>query len=156
MTGPFVSFREYVSALEAHGRLLRIEEMDQDRFEATGFAYRMVEEMGYQNAPAFLVERVRAGGRWFDAPVLGNVFPGWVSEALAFGVPSVTPDDRAMYNATRAHLGAKLGTDGKWPRLVPATVDRSAAPVKEIRLIGEQADLHRFPWIHANPGDAGP
>jgi hypothetical protein len=34
--------REYVDALEATGRLLRIREMDQDRYEATGFAYRLV------------------------------------------------------------------------------------------------------------------
>ena len=57
--------------------------MDQDRFEATGFAYRMIEELGFQEAPAFLIERVKASGRWLDGPVLGNVFPGWVSEALA-------------------------------------------------------------------------
>ena len=40
MTGPFDSLREYVSALEARGLLLRIAEMDQDKYEATGFAYQ--------------------------------------------------------------------------------------------------------------------
>ena len=38
LTGPFESLRDYVTALEARGRLLRIEEMDQDQFETTGFA----------------------------------------------------------------------------------------------------------------------
>ena len=42
LTGPYDSMREYVDALEATGRLLRIREMDQDRYEATGFAYRLV------------------------------------------------------------------------------------------------------------------
>ena len=65
-TGPFDSLREYVAALEAHGRLLRIAEMDQDRFEATGFAYRMIEEMGDHAAPAFLIRSVRPKGAILD------------------------------------------------------------------------------------------
>jgi UbiD family decarboxylase len=155
MTGPFVSFRDYVAALEAHGRLVRIAEMDQDRFEATGFAYRMVEELGFETAPAFRIERIRSGGRWFDIPVLGNVFPGWISEALAFGVPEVTDDERAMYSAARSHLGTRLGADGRWARVAPVSVSRERAPVKEIVLAGADADLGRFPWLQTNPGDAG-
>ena len=154
--GPFRSFREYAAALEARGLLLRINEMDQDRFEATGFAYRMIEELGYQEAPAFLIERVKVGGKWLEGPVLGNVFPGWVSEALAFGVPVVTADNRAMYRATRDHLSAKLGADGRWARIAPVTVGSGGAPVKEVIASGATADLHRFPWIHTNPGDGGP
>jgi UbiD family decarboxylase len=153
---PFRSFRQYVAAIDAHGRLLRIGEMDQDRFEATAFAYRMVEEIGFQEAPAFLIERVKVGGRWFDGPVFGNVFPGWISEALAYGVPNVTADNRAMYRATRDHLSTKLGADGRWPRIAPVKVSPSGAPVKEVILNGADADLGRFPWIHTNPGDAGP
>jgi 3-polyprenyl-4-hydroxybenzoate decarboxylase len=86
LTGPFDSFRDYLTALEARGRLLRIAEMDQDRFEPAGFAYRMIEEHGFYKAPAFLIERVKINGRWMDGPVLGNAYPGWDSEALAFGV----------------------------------------------------------------------
>jgi UbiD family decarboxylase len=156
LIGPFLSFRDYATALEHHGRLLRIGEMDQDRFEATGFAYRMIEEMGYQVAPAFLIERIRTGGKWLEGPVLGNVFPGWTSEALAYGVSSITTDGRAMYRATRDHLSAKLSADGRWPRIAPAIVSRSDAPVKEVVLKGDAANLHDFPWIQTNPGDAGP
>ncbi len=91
MTGPFASFRDYVAALESRGRLLRIGSMDQDRFEATGFAYRLIDERGFHGAPAFLVEKIRTGGRWLDGPVLGNVFPGWLAAALAYGVPDGAP-----------------------------------------------------------------
>ena len=38
MIGPFDSLREYVSALEARNLLIRIPKMDQDKYEATGFA----------------------------------------------------------------------------------------------------------------------
>lgn len=156
MTGPFASLRDYLDALESHGRLLRIGAMDQDQFEATGFAYRLIEEFGFTGAPAFRIERLKAGGRWLDGPVFGNVFPGWVSEALAFGVPGVTGDERAMYRAAREHLGKVLGADGRWPRIAPVTVPRDRAPVKEVVTTGEDADLGRFPWVWTNPGDAGP
>lgn len=155
-TGPFNSFRDYIAALESHGRLLRIGEMDQDRFEATGFAYRLIEEKGFHSAPAFLIDRIRIGGRWLEGPVLGNVFPGWVSEALAFGAPGVTADERAMYRATRDHLSTKLGADGSWTAIPPVTIGRGQAPVKELVATGNDVDLLKFPWIHTNPGDAGP
>ena len=38
-TGPYDSLREFIAAMEAHGYLLRIPEMDQDQYEASAFAY---------------------------------------------------------------------------------------------------------------------
>lgn len=148
--------REYVAALDAHGRLLRIATMDQDRFEATGFAYRMIEEKGFHTAPAFLIERLKTGGRWLEGPVLGNIFPGWLSEALMYGVTDVTGTDRRLYDRVRAHLAAMLKPDGRWPTVSPAIVSPDRAPVKEVITIGEEADLRNFPWVQTNPGDAGP
>ena len=155
LTGPFNSLRDYVQALDSRGRLLRIAAMDQDRFEATGFAYRMIEEMGYHAAPAFLIEKVKTGGRWLDGPVLGNIFPGWLAEALAYGVPHVDAEDRKLYGATRDHLARKLGADGQWPRIPPREVGRDGAPVKEVVALGADASLLDFPWLQTNPGDAG-
>ena len=54
-TGPFDSLRDYVAAVDARGGLLRITDMDQDRYEATAFAYRLVEEFGFDEAPPFLI-----------------------------------------------------------------------------------------------------
>ncbi|MBM4197655.1 MAG: hypothetical protein FJ197_11295 [Gammaproteobacteria bacterium] len=153
-TGPYRSFREYVDALDHYGLLLRISDMDQDRYEATGFAYRLIGEKGFQSAPAFLIERIRSGGRWHDIPVLGNVYPGWAAEALAFGVPRVTLDQRAMFRAAREHLGRLLGSDGRWPRLPPVHI-RGAAPVQAIVKRDADADLFDYPWLRTNPGDAG-
>ena len=130
--------------------------MDQDQFEATGFAYRMIEELGFHAAPAFLIERVRTGGQWLDGPVLGNLYPGWLAEALSYGVPDVSLDDRHLYTATRDHLAGILGADGRWPRIAPREVERDTAPVKEVVRHAAEADLLRFPWLQTNPGDAGP
>lgn len=44
MIGPFDSLRDYIAALDSKGLLVRIPKMDQDKYEATGFAYQLVSE----------------------------------------------------------------------------------------------------------------
>jgi 4-hydroxy-3-polyprenylbenzoate decarboxylase len=155
LTGPFDSIREYVSALEARGHLLRVREMDQDRFEATGFAYRMIDEHGYDNAPAFLIERIKVDGEWLDGPLLGNIFAGWLSEALAYGVPNPGTNQREAYRATFKHLSRLVDTSGKWPTIPPVEIAAAGAPCKQAIQRGDGIDILRFPWIQTNPGDAG-
>lgn len=153
--GPFDSLRDYLGAVEARGGLLRIPEMDQDRYEATGFAYRMVDELGFDDAPPFLIERVRSGGEWFDVPVIGNVFGGWENEALAFGVPLPSSGSVDAYRAAFEHLRAIHERHDGWPRIAPVEVHREPAPCKEVVATGDAVDLLRFPWIRTNPADAG-
>ncbi len=83
---PFDSVRDYIDALERRGRLLRLPAMDQDRYEASAFAYRLIERFGIEQAPAFLIERVKTGGRWHDGPVVANAYGRWPDEAVLFGV----------------------------------------------------------------------
>jgi len=104
MTGPFDSLREYVSALEARGLLLRIAEMDQDKYEATGFAYQLVKEFSYDLAPAFLIEKIQINNRWMDGPILGNLFGGWHAEALIYGVNALGRNQKAARQKTFQHL----------------------------------------------------
>ena len=52
--GPFASLREYLTALDDAGLMLRIPEFDQDAYESTAFAYRLIERRGYNQAPARL------------------------------------------------------------------------------------------------------
>lgn len=155
-TGPFDSLRDYVAALEAHGRLVRIAEMDADQFEPTGFAYRLIEEKGFHKAPAFLIERLKLNGRWVDGPVLGNAFPGWDGEALAFGVTPLPADQGAAREAGRALLSELLDAENHWPSQKPVVIDRAAAPCKAHVMQGDDVDLLRFAWLQTNPGDAGP
>ena len=42
--GPYASLREYLEALEKFGRVLHINDIDQDQYEATGFMYRLMEK----------------------------------------------------------------------------------------------------------------
>ena len=39
LTGPFDNLRDYLTALEARGRLIRIKEMDQDHYE---YLYQLI------------------------------------------------------------------------------------------------------------------
>lgn len=154
-TGPFDSLRDFARALEAHGRLLRIAEMDQDRFEATGFCYRLIEEFGYDEAPAFLIERVRVDGQWLRGPVLGNIYGGWLGEALALGVQDPGTHSREVYRRTFAHLDSLLDDAGRWPKIEPVEIGADQAPCKTHILEGDAVDILQFPWLQTNPADAG-
>ncbi|RMF99307.1 MAG: UbiD family decarboxylase, partial [Gammaproteobacteria bacterium] len=156
LPGPYDSLRDYVSALDAAGRLLRIPRMDQDLFEATGFAYRLIEEFGYDEAPAFLVEQLRMDGRWVDGPLLGNIYGGWAGEALAFGIGDVDGSQREIFRRAFDRLNELLdANDGRWPVLPPLEVDAASAPCKAERRFGDAVDLRDFAWIQTNPADAG-
>jgi len=155
LCGPYDSLRDYVSALDARGRLLRIAEMDADRFEPTGFAYRLIEEKGFHKAPAFLIERLKINGRWVDGPVLGNAFPGWDGEALAFGAEPYSADQSKARAAGTALLESLLSKDKLWPAIPPETVSAAEAPCKANVRIGDDVDLESFAWLQTNPHDAG-
>jgi 4-hydroxy-3-polyprenylbenzoate decarboxylase len=151
---PFDSLREYVGFLESQGHLLRIPEMDQDRFEMTAFAYRLEDRLKAR-APSFLVERTRVKGRWHDSPVLGNVLNNFRAVAEVLGVEPVSDHEGEMNKAVVSRLMESLDGEFRWARMAPVEVDRASAPCKEVVLTGEEADLGRFPWIHNNPADGG-
>jgi 4-hydroxy-3-polyprenylbenzoate decarboxylase len=153
---PFESVRDYVAALERCGRLLRIPALDQDEYEATAFAYRLIDRFGIEFAPAFLIERLKIGGRWRDGPVLANPYGRWPDEALLFGVAPVTDDYQAMYAAVIEALRGRLDASGNWRRIPPVELrDPREAPCKEVIQRGEAVDLEQFAWLRNNPADAG-
>ena len=154
ITGPFDSLRDYIAALEHNGHLLRIEEMNQDEYQSTALAYRLIERIGFNEAPAFLIENTQINGRRYSTPVLGNVYGPLVSEAMGFGVAHITDDHTEMYRAAMAAVQAKGGMRG-WQPVPPLELEREAAPVKEVVKTGAAVDLFEFPWIQNNPADAG-
>jgi len=154
-SGPFDSLRDYLAALEAHGRLLRIDRMDGDRFEPTAFAYRLIEERGFHKAPAFLIEQVRIDGEWLDGPVVGNAFPGWDGEALAYGADPCGGDQAAARAAGTRLLAGLLDDAGHWPVIDPVEIAAGDAPCREQVFRGDEVDVTRFAWLHSNPRDAG-
>ncbi|GIS40756.1 MAG: hypothetical protein Ct9H90mP13_06020 [Pseudomonadota bacterium] len=55
-TGPYDSLREYVEAIEEHGKLIRIDEIDQDAYELTGFMYKLLDKHGWLGAQQSLLK----------------------------------------------------------------------------------------------------
>ncbi len=150
---PFDSLRDYAADLEAQGRLLKIKEMDQDRYEMTAFSYRLNERLRGK-APAFLVERTKVNGAWLESPVIANLFSGYGTVAQCFGAQKFSDDQSEMYDAAVGQILGFLDRDFKWPKIEPVTVDKKDAPCKQVILKGEDADLGKFPWIRNNPADA--
>ena len=149
--------RDYVAALDERGRVLRIGDMDQDRYEATGFVYRLKERFGRELAPAFVIDRVRIGGRWIDGPVVGNLYGRWIDEAVLFGVEPVTDDVRADVprGDGRARPAARRGRQLAAHRAGRDARTRAPRHARKSILTGDAVDLEKFAWLKNNPADVG-
>ncbi len=154
-TGPYNSMREFIAALDARGKLLRIANMDQDRYEATAFAYRMLDKRGREGTPAFLIECTKIDGAYREGAVVGNLYNGWDAEAMVFGVKDIVDDPEVMYARVMDKVLARLDDGGQWQRIIPTTVEPSHSPCKEVVVQGDDIDVLNFPWFKNNPADAG-
>jgi len=152
--GPYESLREYLVDLEKRGRLIRIKEMDQDRYEATAFVFRIMDRMK-QKAPGFMIERIKQNGRWYDSKVVGNIFNGYDTIAMCLGVEGVTDDHAEMYYKSVAKIESFADKQMSWKKIEPRIVDKAKAPCKEVITKGDEVDLFKFPWIKNGPDDAG-
>jgi 4-hydroxy-3-polyprenylbenzoate decarboxylase len=153
---PFDTFRDYIAALDQHGLLMRIPRLDQDAFEMTALAFRLMDEFGWYGAPAVMADEVKIDGKWVKGPVIFNHQGHWDTEALVFGLDPVPGHGTRTYEKVLDHfIGIVDANAGKMPEIAPAPVGRERAPVKEIVLLGEDIDLLKFAFINSNPGDAG-
>lgn len=153
---PFDTLRDYVAALEANGLLLRIPELDQDRYEATGLVCRANDLYGFEGVPAFLIERVKIDGRWVKGPLLNLLQANLATDSIVLGEPLTPGDSKASYRRAKARLGEILKQNkGAYPQIPPVIVSRDRALCKEVVLKGDDIDLTKFAFIQTNPADAG-
>tara|TARA_B100000700_G_scaffold73784_1_gene82356 strand:+ start:2441 stop:3901 length:1461 start_codon:yes stop_codon:yes gene_type:complete len=153
-TGPYDSLREYVEAIEEHGKLIRIDEIDQDAYELTGFMYKLLDKYGWLGAPAVIVERVKIDGEWMQGPILINQYGMGGHEALVVGVPldEIDPEDHILnYKKSLEKMLNEVPIEPKKTKEVKA----SDAPSKDVILKGEEIDILSFPFIQTNPADNG-
>ncbi len=151
--GPYVSLRDYVAALDSTGLLLRVEEFDQDTYESTAFAYRLIERYRYNQVPAFRFERVKQEGQWLQGPIIGGAYGPWIGEALCFGIGEYSAPHEA-FSACLQKVASLHGPDG-FKHLPPIEIQSADAPVKEVCLDAVAIDLRTYPFLKTNPGDAG-
>jgi 4-hydroxy-3-polyprenylbenzoate decarboxylase len=154
-TGPYDSLRDYIAALEARGRVLRIKEVDQDNYEGTALMFRLIDEYGADEAPAVLFEKIKINGKWEEGPMVANLFAGWDTAAMVYGVEKITNDQKEMYRAVRDKMSAYVDEGGNWKQIKPVAVEKTKAPCKEVIITGDDVDITKFPWFKNNPADAG-
>ncbi|MEE4662246.1 MAG: UbiD family decarboxylase, partial [Halieaceae bacterium] len=155
-TAPFDSIRDWMQALDDHGLLIRVPEVDQDQFEATGLFFRMTDYYGKYGSPALIFERVKIDGEWIEGPVMANTQGHWNTDSILFGMQPEPLEHYANYNAVKAEMHRRLAANnGKFPQLAPVEIPREQAPCKEITLEGDAIDLTRFAFMQTNPYDDG-
>jgi 4-hydroxy-3-polyprenylbenzoate decarboxylase len=156
---PCDTMRDWMQVLEDYGLLMRLPRADQDAYEITALAYRLMDMFGWYGAPAVMIDEVKIDGKWVKGPLIVNHQGHWDTEALLFGMdPRDLPPGHGshMYQRVIEHF-MKIVDDsgGKVPSIPPVEVPREKAPVKSIVLTGEDVDLTKFAFIQSNPADAG-
>ncbi|MDJ0927374.1 MAG: UbiD family decarboxylase [Gammaproteobacteria bacterium] len=153
---PFDSIRDWMAMLEAHGLVLRVPEIDQDKYHATALFFRMTDMYGAYASPAVLFEKIKVDGQWMDGPVIGNVQGHWFAEALLWGIEPDWDDYYNTYWKTKAHMAEIVRANGGfYPEIPPVEIPRDKAPIKEVVLKGDDIDITQFPFVQTNPADGG-
>ncbi len=153
---PYPSLREFVSALDRHGELVRVREPLSPRLEIPAVADRVMKAPG--GGKALLFERPSG----HDMPVLVNAYGSRRRMALALGVDRVEEVEHRI----RAWLATgPPGSLGEALRLLPRLAElrglaprryRGQPPCQQVVLRGDAVDLTRLPVLTCWPGDAGP
>lgn len=155
LIGPFDSFRDYIRALDERGLLLRVQRVDEDQYELAALTYRLIDEFGWYNAPAVLVEEIKQDGRWMKGPVITNHQGHWDTEAIIWGKEPVPGDGPATYREIFNYLYDMMVSSNGKPAQIPTNpVPRDTAPVKELVFRGDEINLLDFAFIKSNPGDS--
>jgi len=153
---PYDSIRDWVAAMDERGLLIRIPEVDQDKYEATGIVYRMNDYYGPYRSPGLLFERVKQDGEWIDGPVLGNMQMHFHTDSIAFGLDTEPLEYYDSYREVKALMKEMLvANKGRYPQIPPNIVERDQAPCKEVTLEGDDIDLTKFGFLKTNPHDNG-
>jgi len=153
-TGPYDSLRDYMEAIETHGNVIRIDAIDQDAYELTGFMYKLIDKHGWLGAPTVIVESVKISGEWVQGPIVINQYGMAAHEAMAIGVPL---DDIEAGQHVQNYKKAlkKMMNLGELSPIETITIDQATAPSKEVILKENEINILDFAFIQTNPGDNG-
>lgn len=132
-TGPYDSLRDFMEAIEAHGHVIRIEAIDQDAYELTGFMYKLIDKYGWLGAPSVIVEKVKISGEWVDGPIIINQYGMGAHEAMAVGVPlDEIEDGEHILNYKKAL--SKMMEVGDITPIETTEIDKKMLQVKKLSL----------------------
>lgn len=134
----FANLREFISALEKEGELLRISREVDWRYEVAAWTRLSYDSHPWR--PALLFEKLRGYPPGYQ--VFTNGLGTYRRFARVLGLPPDTPV-KEVIQTYKARMG----------NLIPPVVV-SAGPVEENVVTGNQVDLYRFPvpWWHPRDG----
>ena len=153
-TGPYDSLRDYMEAIETHGNVIRIEAIDQDAYELTGFMYKLIDKHGWLGAPTVIVESVKISGEWVQGPIVINQYGMAAHEAMAIGVP-LGDIEAGQHVQNYKKALKKMMNLGELSPIETITIDQATAPSKEVILKENEINILDFAFIQTNPGDNG-
>ncbi len=158
---PLNSLRQFVSAIEELGELVRIGHPVRARLEIAEIADRVMKSPG--GGPALLFEHVLLDdGERSPMPVVINVFGSMTRMCLAFGVDDLdSVGDRITDLLSPKVPEGLLGKLAMVPKLAevakfPPRSRKGKAPCQQIVLEGEDCDMARLPILTTWPQDGGP
>ncbi len=149
------SLRDFLSALEKRGDLLRVSEPVAARLEMAEFCQRMVETDG----PAVLFEvPLLDNGRISGLPAVGNLFGA--RRRIAMGMGLSGEDGFSALGEKLARLSHPAPGDDVLSMAASAmampALRARRVPAQEVVRRGRQVDLRALPVQTCWPGDAGP
>ncbi len=158
---PLNSLRQFVSAIEDQGELVRISHPVRARLEIAEIADRVMKSPG--GGPALLFEHVLLDdGQRSPVPVVINVFGSMTRMCLALGVEDLdTIGGRITELLSPKVPEGLLGKLAMVPKLAevakfPPKTRKGRAPSQEVVLEGDACDLTRLPILTTWPQDGGP
>ncbi len=158
---PLNSLRQFVSAIEEQGELVRISHPVRAKLEIAEIADRVMKSPG--GGPALLFEHVLLDdGERSPIPVVINVFGSMTRMCLAFGVDDLDSiGDRITDLLSPKVPEGLLGKLAMVPKLAevakfPPRSRKGKAPCQQVVLEGEDCDMTRLPILTTWPQDGGP
>ena len=158
---PLNSLREFVSAIEEQGELVRISHPVRARLEIAEIADRVMKSPG--GGPALLFEHVLLDdGQRSPMPVVINVFGSMTRMCLALGVDDLDSVGGRITDLLSPKVPeGLLGKLAMVPKLAevakfPPKSRKGKAPCQQIVLEGEACDMTRLPILTTWPQDGGP
>jgi len=153
-TGPYDSLRDYMVAIEAHGNVIRIDEINQDNYELTGLMYKLIDKHGWRGAPALIVDKVKVSGQWMEGPIIVNQYGMGAHEAIAVGV-DIEHLEEGLHIENYKKALQKMIAMGEIKPLKTNEIKRENAPSKEVVIEGDDINVLDFPFLQSNPADNG-
>lgn len=158
---PLNNLRQFVSAIEEQGELVRISHPVRARLEIAEIADRVMKSPG--GGPALLFEHVLLDdGQRSPVPVVINAFGSMTRMCLALGVEDLdTIGGRITELLSPKVPEGLLGKLAMVPKLAevakfPPRTKKGRAPCQEVVLEGEACDMARIPVLTTWPQDGGP